>query len=393
LHTAQTPVVVENGLSAANTLPATHKGNSYGRHPALDLAAGALWRMPGRFGIARVLGLSYSLRCVVFHDVSATESPFTRGMRVTIPPSDFEAALKFLTRYYTPVRLQDVLDASEGRNLPPRPVLVTFDDGYASTMECAAPICRKYAVPGVLFLNAAFLDNEELAPDNLVCYLANLHGMEAINAAVRAVGCTDIPRLESLAEIFSRFFPSISLAERRAFLDALAHLGGISQRQLAKEAGLYLTRQQVSEMAASVFEIGNHTYNHVHCRSLTPADFGQEIGRNKAELEALSGKKVRSFSLPYGSSVDLTNDMLRNLRLSGHEAVFLSESVANLRAVEYLRFDRVSIHANKDDAFFFEIEVLPRLRAVRNRLLRGLEFVRTARKDAFSSRWGGTTCG
>jgi len=344
--------------------------------------------VPGRFGIARILGLSYSLRCVVFHDISTTESPFTRGMRVTFPPRDFEAALKFLTRFYTPVRLQDVLDASDGRSLPPRPVLVTFDDGYASMMECTAPLCHKYGVPGILFLNAAFLDNEGLAPDNLVCYVANVLGMDVINAAVRVVGNADIPEMECLGEVFSRLFPSLSLAERRVFLDALVHLGGINVRQLAGEASLYLNRKQACELAASGFEIGNHTYNHVHCRSLTPSDFSQEIGRNKAELEVLSGKKVRSFSVPYGSSADLTNDLLRNLQLSGHEAVFLSESVANSRGVECLRFDRVSIHANKDHAFFFEIEVLPRLRALRNRLSRGLDLVGMARKDAFSSRLG-----
>jgi peptidoglycan/xylan/chitin deacetylase (PgdA/CDA1 family) len=345
--------------------------------------------MPGRFGVARILGLSYSLRCVVFHDISATESPFTKGMRVNITPNEFEAALKFLIRYYTPVRLQDVLGASEGRGLPPRPVLVTFDDGYRSMMEWAAPLCGKFGVPAILFLNAAFLDNEGLAPDNLVCYAANVLGMEPINSAMRTVGSAGIPKLTSLSEVFSRFFPSISLAQRRVFLDALAHLGGINERQLAREAGLYLTRKQVCELAASNFEIGNHTYTHVHCRSLTAADFGQEIGRNKAELESLCGKKVRSFSLPYGSSADLTSDLVRNLQLSGHAAVFLSESVANPRATDQVCFDRVSIHANKDDAFFFEIEVLPRLRAIRNRLSPGLSFVRRARKKPCHSGLGG----
>ena len=336
------------------------------------MVAGALWRMPGRFGFARLLGLSYSLRCVVFHDISANESPFTKGMRVSITPCDFEAALKFLTRYYTPVRLQDVLGVSNDRTLPPRPVLVTFDDGYASIMKWAAPLCSKFGVPAILFLNAAFLDNVGLAPDNLVCYVANLLGMEAVNVAARKIGRADIPELKALAEVFSRFLPSISLAERRVFLDALTRLGGINERQLASEAGLYLTRKQVGELAASGFEIGNHTYTHVHGRALAAADFGQEIDRNRAELEALSGKKIRSFSLPYGSSADLTSDLVRNLQLSGHAAAFLSESVANPRGADQICFDRVSIHANKDDAFFVEIEVLPRLRAIRNRLSRGL---------------------
>lgn len=356
--------------------------SSRSRQSALNLAAKTLWRMPGRFGIARLFGPCYSLRCVVFHDISATESPFTKGMRVSITPAEFGAALKFLTRYYTPVRFEDVLAASGGRSLPPRPLLVTFDDGYASMMEWAAPLCRKYGVPAIFFLNAAFLDNERLAPDNLICYAANVLGLEAINAAARSVGDDEVPKLESLAEVFSRFLPAISLADRQVFLDALGHLGRFDERRLAREACLYLTRKQVCELAASDFEIGSHSYSHVRCRSLASADFEEEIDRNKAELEALSRKKVRSFSLPYGSSADLSSDLQRKLQASGHEVVFLSESVANPCAMGCLRFDRVSIQASGNDALFFEIEVLPRLRAVRNRLFRDPGAVRMARNEA-----------
>lgn len=324
--------------------------------------------MPGRFGVMRTLGPSYSLRCVVFHDISASESPFTRGMGVSITPSNFEAALKFITTYYTPVGLQDVLNDSDAKGVPPRAILLTFDDGYASVMEWAVPLCIKFGVPAIFFLNAAFLDNQRLAPDNLVCYAANELGMEAINTAVRVVKGADSPKLRSLAEVFSCFFPAISLSERKVFLDALAHLGGIDERHLAGKARLYLTRKQLCELASSDFEIGDHTYTHVRCRSLTPEDFGDEVDRNKAELEALSGRKVRSFSVPYGSSSDLTSDLKGHLRRSGHEAVFLSESVANPRSANAFHLDRVSPRADSEDSFFFEIEVLPRLRAIRNRL-------------------------
>jgi peptidoglycan/xylan/chitin deacetylase (PgdA/CDA1 family) len=289
-------------------------------------------------------------------------------MGVSITPSNFEAALKFITRYYTPVCLQDILNDWDGRGLPPRAILVTFDDGYASVMEWAAPLCAKFGVPAIFFLNAAFLDNPCLAPDNLVCYAANELGMEIINAAVPIVKGASSPKLKSLAEVFSCFFPAISLVERKAFLDAVANLGGINERQLAGEAGLYLTRKQLSELASSDFEIGDHTYTHVRCRSLTAEDFVDEVERNKAELETVTGRKVRSFSVPYGSSADLTSDLLRRLDLSGHQAVFLSESVANPGDINRFHLDRVSIHAKTDDTFFFEIEVLPRLRAMRNSL-------------------------
>ena len=333
----------------------------------LDIAARIVWRAPGRFGLVRLLGPSYSLRCVVFHDVSETESPFTKGMGVRITPDDLKSALEFLTRYYTPVSLHDVLTGSDGRGLPPRPVLVTFDDGYASVAEAAVPLCRTLGVPAVLFLNAAVFDNDRLAADNLVCYVANVVGMELINSAARALKGPGAPQLQRLADVFRQFFPYISPSERQSYLQILTELAGLNERQLARKASLYLTGEQVRELAFSDCEIGNHTYNHVHCRSLTSRDIACEIDRNKAELEAVSGTTVRSFSVPYGSLADLTSSLVEHLSMSGHQATFLSQSVSNPPGSKPLRFDRVSTLRGSADSLFLEIEVLPRLRTMRNR--------------------------
>jgi peptidoglycan/xylan/chitin deacetylase (PgdA/CDA1 family) len=132
-----------------------------------------------------------------------------------------------------------------------------------------------------------------------------------------------------------------------------------------------LTTEQLCSLASFGFEVGNHTYSHVHCRRLSQTELREEIDRNKSELEALSGTKVRSFSQPYGSSKDLTADLAAHLRQSGHEAVFLSESVANLHGADLFHLDRVNPRVQGDDSLFFDLEVLPRLRAVRNRLFHG----------------------
>jgi peptidoglycan/xylan/chitin deacetylase (PgdA/CDA1 family) len=332
----------------------------------LSAMASALWYVPGRFGIARILGRSYSLRCVVFHDVSASESAFTRGMGVSITPTKLEIVLQFLAKYYNPVSLQDVLDDRNGRTLPSRAVLVTFDDGYASVMKAAIPVCQRLGVPAVLFLNAAVLNNERLSTDNLVCYVANTLGMETINAAARAVKGDNAPKLARFMDVFGRFFPSISLDEREGFLKALIDLGRINERQIASKAGLYLSSKQVSELSSANCEVGNHTRSHVHCRTLAPQHFREEIDRNKAELEALSGKAVRSFSVPYGSSADLSTDFAGYLRRSGHELIFLSEAVANPCRDDRICFDRVGPRAHDSDKLFLELELLPRLRKIRN---------------------------
>jgi hypothetical protein len=95
-------------------------------------------------------------------------------------------------------------------------------------------------------------------------------------------------------------------------------------------------------------------------------------------LEDVSGTKVRSFSVPYGSSVDLTTELAEHLRHEGYQAVFLAEGRANSSRIhssrihdltlDDLMLDRVSIKACTDAAFFSEIEILPRLRSLRSSL-------------------------
>lgn len=332
----------------------------------LDTAASALWRIPGRFEIASILGRSYVLRCVVFHHVADTDSAFTRGMGVTITPSKLESTLRFLATYYHPVSLQDVLNQSHGQALPSRAVLVTFDDGYASVLEVAIPLCRRLGIPTVLFLNAAFLNNQRLSPDNLVCYVANTVGMALFNAAAQLVRGKDAPTLLTQADVFARFFPSISLPEREEFLKTLIRLGRINEREVAAEAGLYLTSEQVRELSASDVEIGNHTHSHVHCRNLLAGHFSDEIDRNRVELEVIAGKPVRSFSVPYGSSADLSIELRDHLCSSGHELIFLSQAVSNPIRPDQMRVDRVGPRAYSNDTLFVELELLPRLRKIRN---------------------------
>jgi peptidoglycan/xylan/chitin deacetylase (PgdA/CDA1 family) len=318
--------------------------------------------------MARILGSRYSLRSILFHDISDTESLFTKGLGVTVTRKQFGAVLRFITRHYTPVSLQDIISDPGDGKLPPRPVLVTFDDAYASVSEFAAPLCSEFGVPAVFFVNGGCLDNRRLALENLVCYVANVCGLDIVNAAIRSLNSTGTVEVLSLTQVFSRFLPAISLSGRETFRDALIQLSNINESDMAAEAGLYLTSQQLRELASFNVEIGNHTYTHANCRTLSAGDFGEEIDRNRAVLETISGTKVRSFSVPYGSSVDLTPDLAEHLERFEYKAVFLAEGRANSSQTHESHLDRVSIKASTDAAFFSEIEILPRLRSLRNGL-------------------------
>ena len=330
----------------------------------------AIWHMPFRFHIANALGPQYSLRCVLFHDVSDHRSPFTDGLGVTRTKSAFEERMRFLARYYTPVSLQEIFNESASFTSSPRPVLVTFDDAYASVALVAAPICQKYGIPALFFVNARFLDNRLLALDNLVCYVANTLGLRAINAVAHSVVNSEITELRSVPQILGEFLPLLSLKERSAFYERLEESAGIQSPALAREAGLYLSSVQLRSLIKSGFEIGNHTYSHVYGRMLTANDFCEEVDRNKAVLEFATGKEVRAFSVPYGHTEDLPNKLVDHLWRSGHKALFLVEGLSNPASIDFRRVYRVSVQSRSNAQFFSELEVMPRVRSIRQFLLR-----------------------
>jgi len=333
-----------------------------------EFALGRLWYIPGQFQIARTLGADYALRCVLFHNVAPTESVFTKGLHCTSTPENFEAALNFLSSHYTPVSLQDVLASYEGTELPPRPVLVTFDDSYASANSLAAPLCLKFKIPAIFFINADCLDNRRLALDNLICFFANTLGLDEVNKAIETT-CAGEPRVNFLADIFDRFLPMISLATRTKFRKVLVQKLNTSEEDIAARAGLHLSSHGVRKLAEAGFEIGNHTYSHVNCRALSRSEFGEEIDENRRLLEAISAREVRSLSVPYGSSADLTRDLQAHLRRSGYKAVFLAEGRTNPVRADRYQLNRVSTTTGAAATLFSQIEMLPRMRTVKSQLI------------------------
>jgi peptidoglycan/xylan/chitin deacetylase (PgdA/CDA1 family) len=335
-----------------------------------NLASQIIWRMPLRFGIANLLGPDYTLRCCLFHDIADHTSTFTKGLNVTRGIQRFEAEMRFLTEHYSPIGLQDVISYSSGKKPPRRPVLVTFDDAYASVAEVAGPICKKYCVPATFFVNASLVGNQDLGIDNLVCYVANTMGLDKVRQAARMIAPNPDIEVVSLRQFLSELLPTFSLKARGVFRSKLISATGIRPADLAREAKLYVSADQLRSLVSSGFTIGNHTYTHVHCRILSGGDFDEEVIANQRELQALVNEKVRSFSVPYGASADLSRDLVTHLKQSGHEALFLVESLANTSTTDHYHLYRVSVAAKTDADFFGELEIQPRLRSIRNRLLR-----------------------
>ena len=74
--------------------------------------------------------------------------------RYYVPPDRFESEIKLLHDWgYTSISTTLLVQAiTTGASLPPRPIIITFDDAHEDNYTNAFPIMKKYGYTGVLYL-------------------------------------------------------------------------------------------------------------------------------------------------------------------------------------------------------------------------------------------------
>ena len=77
-----------------------------------------------------------------------------------VPPDEFSAQLDYLQQNgYTTITLQDFMRVVHGKgNLPDKPIILTFDDGYADNYSEMLPILESHGMTAVVYVVSNFLD-------------------------------------------------------------------------------------------------------------------------------------------------------------------------------------------------------------------------------------------
>jgi peptidoglycan/xylan/chitin deacetylase (PgdA/CDA1 family) len=99
-----------------------------------------------------------SLAILMYHKVDQI-LPGTRYPGNHVLPDAFDEQLAELRRWnYESITLDQWIAYKEKRGgLPPRPIIITFDDGYRSTYHTAWPVLQRYGFSATVFLVASLI--------------------------------------------------------------------------------------------------------------------------------------------------------------------------------------------------------------------------------------------
>ena len=119
--------------------------------------------------------------------------------RLVVSRSAFENQMRFLkVNGYNPVSIDSFMDYLQLKSgLPPKAVLITFDNGWRSVYEIAYPILKKYHFPATVFIYTKFIGAPKALSWNQLKEMAS-HG---ISVQSQTLSLTDLTRLASSANL------------------------------------------------------------------------------------------------------------------------------------------------------------------------------------------------
>jgi peptidoglycan/xylan/chitin deacetylase (PgdA/CDA1 family) len=260
---------------------------------AFELVANSRWRRE------RLLILCY-------HGISFEDEHQWRP-QLYMPAALLEERLEILKAMKCSVLpLGEALARLQARDLPPRSVVITFDDGTYDFYGRAWPLLRKYKFPASVYQTTYYVDHE-MPVFNLFCsYLLWKRRGEQLPAPSE-LGLTAEMDLRTEAARHRVVRALIELCEREnltgrkknEIATRLAKVLGTDYEALARKRTLQLMNAgEIREIASSGIDIQLHTHRH-----RTPDDepsFRREVAENRDRIEILTGKRATHFCYPGG---------------------------------------------------------------------------------------------
>lgn len=231
------------------------------------------------------------------HLVSDREVPHIRHLYPYKGTKAFEQDLDYLLKHFRPVNLQDVITAvKENRPLRGNSFLLTFDDGLREVKETIAPMLRRKGVPGVFFLNSAFLDNRSLFYKFKVSLAIETLRKRPLNPAVSEALARSLqaePGENAEAALRRITWRNSTLA------DKAGEILGLDFEAYLRHERPFMTLDEVGELVKQGFSIGGHSVDHPYYKELSLEEQLEQTFASVNFLIKQFGIGYRVFAFPH----------------------------------------------------------------------------------------------
>ena len=233
------------------------------------------------------------LAILYYHHVFETKNQYHPDDIIAV---EFDKKIKFLSKYFTILSLPDAMELLKTKRLPPKALVITFDDGYQDNFTIAAPILKNHACPATFFISTRGVEEGYLWNDEVEQLIKNTTKKVISKDIIgEEITINNNDEKKQAFELLLSKLKFLSDNKRTLQLKKLAdELGNIKFKRTM------MTEQQINTLHNDGFTIGAHTHSHTIVSTETNENCRAELLTNKQKLESIIKSPVDYLAFPNG---------------------------------------------------------------------------------------------
>jgi peptidoglycan/xylan/chitin deacetylase (PgdA/CDA1 family) len=291
-----------------------------------------LKRMSRYTGLLRISNelTPHKLSIMLYHGFCESKSKGEYTLHSEFMPiREFEQHLKVYLKYGTPISLETLLCKER---LPPSPIVVTIDDGYANNYGLGFPVLKKYNFPATIFLTTGFIDRRLfLWTDWLEFIAANASNVDIkieLNKEVISFNLGAPPLRNMVIERLKSILKNMPINKIESFLYELQEMLNVKYDwEKIPETLQPLTWRQIREMRKSrLISFGGHTVSHAILSKCNQEEQNFEMVESKARIEKELNEECLILAYPNGKVNDFTEETIRLAKKANYRIAVTTNS-------------------------------------------------------------------
>ncbi len=291
---------------------------------------------------------------VNFHYVGMPRMPYP-GIH-SLDTDEFSEYLNQLAKRFEFISLRQLINALNGRDLPERSCMITFDDGLRCQYENALPVLDKYGIPATFFVcGQPYSEHRGLTVHKLHLVRATLgdsliyrklamftekKGMQppgkdpCVKKALQRYRY-DKPEAARL-KYYLNYCTTRDFAQ--SFMRFLLETMDIGKKDFVEQT--YMNTDMITDLGRRD-AVGAHTMSHVPLGRLSKKEMSEELSASRIMLKQMTEREISAMSYPFGNVDAVNRKTAQSAAECGYRAAYTMERARNSNLSEPLLLGRI----------------------------------------------------
>ena len=282
------------------------------------------------------------LRVLTYHSIDEpARCPWLDPGLISASPKEFDQQMAYLTSHYQVITTSNLLayvKSPKNNDLPPRAVLVTFDDGYCDFEEYAWPVLMRHGIPAVLFVPTAYPDHPEQIFwwDSLYQAIQNTNRTGDLNTPIGTFSLSNVPSRNKAYQQFKAYIKSLNHSEALAIVKEFC-----IELDVQPVANSVMSWASLRKMSRAGLTLGAHTRTHPLINRISLQEARDEVVGSLHDLKREIGDALPIFAYPSG---EFSDEVVRMLELEGFVLAFSTKrGINDIARMNPLRLQRINV--------------------------------------------------